>query len=210
MAMPLFKVVAFDCDGVLFDSIAANQAYYNQILTYFNRPTLSAEQNEFTRMHTVDEVLSYLFEDPEILTKVRNYQQQVTYFPFIKDMEIEPDMQAVVSQIQSGSKTAIATNRTNTMQRVLEEHNVKSLFDLIICASDVTHPKPHPEMLLKILEHYNIASDQMVYIGDSQLDEMASKAARVPFIAYKNATLKAIYHIESFKSLARFLELPMS
>ncbi len=29
------KVVAFDCDGVMFDSAAANQAYYNQVLRQF-------------------------------------------------------------------------------------------------------------------------------------------------------------------------------
>jgi beta-phosphoglucomutase-like phosphatase (HAD superfamily) len=31
-------VVAFDCDGVLFDTEAANWAYYNHILGHFGRP----------------------------------------------------------------------------------------------------------------------------------------------------------------------------
>ena len=34
----LIKLVAFDCDGVLFDSQQANIAFYNTILAHFDRP----------------------------------------------------------------------------------------------------------------------------------------------------------------------------
>ena len=37
--MKNIKVVAFDCDGVMFDTTKANIAYYNQILDHFDRPT---------------------------------------------------------------------------------------------------------------------------------------------------------------------------
>jgi phosphoglycolate phosphatase-like HAD superfamily hydrolase len=41
----------------------------------------------------------------------------------------------------------------------------------------VENPKPSPDQLIKILEHFNIEPYQLIYIGDSKLDEIAAKAA---------------------------------
>jgi len=35
------SVVAFDCDGVLFDTLEANRHYYNHILEHFDRPAMN-------------------------------------------------------------------------------------------------------------------------------------------------------------------------
>ena len=53
-----FKVVAFDCDGVLFDTEQANRVYYSNILQHFGRPAVTDEQFVFVHMHTVFESLA--------------------------------------------------------------------------------------------------------------------------------------------------------
>ena len=67
---------------------------------------------------------------------------------------------------------------------------------MVVSALDVDNPKPAPDMLVKILEHYTIAPQQAIYVGDSQLDEEAACAAGVPLIAYNNPGLSAEYHID--------------
>jgi HAD superfamily hydrolase (TIGR01548 family) len=53
-------------------------------------------------------------------------------------------------------------------------------FDPIICADDVTEPKPFPEGLLKIA---NAApSKRLLYFGDVVDDARAAKAAAIPFV----------------------------
>ncbi|MBW1841164.1 MAG: hypothetical protein JRI75_05165, partial [Deltaproteobacteria bacterium] len=47
-------VVAFDCDGVMFDTTRANMAYYNRILNHFGKPDMTPEQFSFAHMHTAD------------------------------------------------------------------------------------------------------------------------------------------------------------
>jgi len=59
--MVSFKVVAFDCDGVLFDTEQANRVYYSNILQHFGKPVVTDEQFTFVHMHTVFESLAYLF-----------------------------------------------------------------------------------------------------------------------------------------------------
>jgi phosphoglycolate phosphatase-like HAD superfamily hydrolase len=71
---------------------------------------------------------------------------------------------------------------------------------------DVKHPKPHPESLIKILDHFELSPQEAIYIGDSQIDESAAKAAGIPLVAYKNPMLSAAYNVRHFKEIEDLLE----
>ncbi len=199
------KVVIFDCDGVMFDSQNANVVYYNRILNAFGLPDMTADQFEYSHMHTVDESLAYFFKNAETLRQAQEYRKTNSYLPFIKYMEIEPHLKPLLGSLRPAYNTAIATNRTDTMNRVLLEHGLDEFFDLVVSALDVKQPKPHPESLIKILNHFNIKPGQAIFIGDSELDEMASKDAGIPFVAYDNESLYAAFHINSLKEVERIL-----
>ena len=83
-------------------------------------------------------------------------------------------------------KTAISTNRTTTIERSLNFIGLAGYFDLVVSALDVARPKPHPESLNKILDHFQVRPDEAVYIGDSVVDAEAAQRAGIPLIAYKN------------------------
>ena len=205
--MNTIKVVAFDCDGVLFDTKKANMAYYNRVLNEFGMPVMTKEQFDFTHMHTVDQSLAYLFEDKAALEAAQTFRKNISYIPFLKFMEIEPHLKPLLKKLRPGFKTAIATNRTDTMDRVLIEHGLTELFDLVVTASDVKRPKPDPEPLVKIIEYFGLDPQHMIYVGDSKLDESAAKSAGVFMIAYKNRFLSADFHIESLKEIEDILSI---
>ncbi len=201
------KVVAFDCDGVMFDSKNANTAYYNQVLNHFNLKEMTKEQTDYAQMHTVDEALGHLIKDPITLSRAQAYRKKMSYLPFIKHMRIEPGLVPLLEKLRPAYKTAVATNRTDTMDRVLSDHHITSFFDLVVCALDVAFPKPHPESLNKVIRHFDISPDQMIYIGDSKLDQMAARQAGSPFIAYGDTQLDADFHIRSLKEIEQILNL---
>jgi len=205
--MENIKVVAFDCDGVLFDTEKANMAYYDQVLNHFDLPAMTKEQFAFTQMHTVDQSLAYLFEDKTTLEIAQTFRKNLSYIPFLKFMEIEPYLKPLLEKLRPAFKTAIATNRTDTMDRVLTEHDLTEFFDLVVTASDVKRPKPDPEPLVKIIEYFNLKPQHMIYVGDSKLDESAAKSAGVVMVAYKNRSLLADFHIESLKELEYILSI---
>ncbi len=205
--MKNIKVVAFDCDGVLFDTKKANMAYYNQVLNHFDMSAMTKEQFDFIQMHTVDQSLAYLFEDKATLEAAQTYRKNISYIPFLKFMEIEPYLKPILKKLRPDFKTAIATNRTDTMDRVLIEHDLKKYFDLVVTASDVKRPKPDPEPLVKIIEYFNLKPQHMIYVGDSKLDESAAKSAGAVMVAYKNRLLSADFHIESLKELEGILSI---
>lgn len=201
------NVVAFDCDGVMFDSSQANRAYYNHILEHFGMPSMTAEQFAFAHMHTVGETLEYLIPDTDMLSAARQYRRKMRYLSFIRFMVVEPTLKALLEKLTPAFKTAIATNRTDTMDRVLSEHDLEGQFDIVVTASDVRYPKPHPEQLNIIVKHFGIDPQQMIYIGDSLLDAQAAQAAAVPFIAYCNPDLSADAHIVSLQQIEAIIGL---
>ncbi|MDA8139759.1 MAG: HAD family hydrolase [Desulfobacteraceae bacterium] len=197
--------MAFDCDGVMFDSSQSNRAYYNHILENFGLPSMTDIQFAYVHMHTVDEALTYLFREAGMVMEAIQYCRRLSYAPFIREMVIEPHLREVLRRFRPRYKTAIATNRTNTMSRVLQEHHLEGLFDKVVTAADVRHAKPHPEQLQVLMAHFGISPGQMIYIGDSELDEAAAHQAGVPFMAYNNMHLKADKHIEHLGQLIELL-----
>ena len=195
------KVVAFDCDGVMFDSVKANTAYYNHILVHFDLPVMTPEQFIFANMHTSEKVLVHLFDDPEMLDAALACRSRKSYRPFVREMEIEPYLKPLLQALRPRYKTAIATNRTDSIGWVISDHGLEGLFDFVVSALDVKSPKPDPEPLQKILAHFQIAPHEALYVGDSELDEMAANKAGIPLVAYNNPALNAAHHIRSLKEL---------
>lgn len=199
------KVVAFDCDGVLFDTEQANRAYYSRILQHFGRPAVTDEQFAFLHMHTVFESLAYLFSDEKTLSAAHVFRKGMDYREYLGHLTVEPHLFSLLEKIRPHFKTAIATNRTDTMNRLLAEFKLDRQFDLVVTASDVERPKPNPDILLKILDYFDLLPHQVIYIGDSQLDEMAARAAAIPLVAYRNPALAADYHVNSLNEIEALL-----
>ena len=200
-----FKVVAFDCDGVLFDTEQANRVYYSNILQHFGRPAVTDEQFAYVHMHTIFESLAYLFPDEKSLAAAKAYRKTMDYRHYLSYLTVEPHLVSLLQKLKPQFKTAIATNRTDTMNRLLDAFDLNGYFDLIVTASDVERPKPHPDALLKISDHFDIPPDQVIYIGDSRLDELAARTAGIPLIAYRNPELSAEYHINSLNEIEGLL-----
>ena len=196
------KVITFDCDGVLFDTETANRAYYNEILAHFGRPPMTSSQFDYAQMHTVDEAMALLFAGTTHHEAAQAFRKQRGYGPYIRLMEMAPDLILLLDQLRPAYKIAIATNRSDTMARVLSEHRIASYFDFVVTALDVANPKPHPDPLIRVLDHFGVGPDAMIYVGDSSLDEQAARAAGVPLVAYNSPSLNADFHITRLMEIA--------
>ncbi len=207
MSLKHIELVAFDCDGVLFDTEQANRFYYSHILQHFGRAAVTDEQFRFVHMHTVHESMAYLFPDEKQLEAAHIFRKTMDYRKYLSYLTVEPYLVSLLEKLRPQIKTAIATNRTDTMDRLLAEFGLVGYFDLVVTSSDVKRPKPHPDELLKILDHFDLVSHQVIYVGDSRLDELAAKAAGIPLVAYRNRELAAEYHINNLGEIEELLDL---
>jgi phosphoglycolate phosphatase len=196
------SVVIFDCDGVMFDSRQANINFYNHILQHFGLPHMSDEKVSFVHTHTADESIREIFAGTRFLDQAQAYRWKIDYTPFIMDMRIEPDLKELLDLLKPRFRLAVATNRSNTIARVLSWNGLESYFDVVVSSLDVKNPKPHPESLLKILHLFGIGAQEAFYVGDSLVDYETARAAAVPFIAFRNRTLDAAYHVDHLMGVA--------
>lgn len=200
--MSQLKLVIFDCDGVMFDSKNANKLYYNQILQEFGHPLLTEEELDYVHIHNVmDSVRHILRHYPEDIEKAEAFRADLDYRPFLQHMRLEPDLIEFLEFLIPDYERAISTNRTSTMSNILDIFGLSSYFGKVMTAFDVENPKPHPEALLQILDHYRLRADEAVYIGDSIIDREHSLAAGMELIAFKNQELSAEYHVSTFMEI---------
>lgn len=205
--MKRYKIAIFDCDGVLFDTREANRHYYNEILKKFRNRLLTEEELSFVHMQTADEAIKYLFKDmPEVVEEVRKYAKEIIdYGKFMGFMRPEPEVFETLGIIKPEMHTALFTNRSTTMPRLIKDFSLDKWFDKIVCAMDVERPKPDPEGMLMILRELDIPREKAIYIGDSVVDEEVAIRSGVPLIAYKNKKLKAMFHVKRFSEIAQII-----
>lgn len=194
----MLKLVGFDCDGVLFDSRDVNIAFYNSILAHFGREPMLGDQVDYVHSHTYRESVEYLFRGASDLVEVLEYCRTIDYRPFIPLMVEMPYLREFLHFLRPHYLTAVATNRTTTTHLVLEQHRLKDLFDFVVSALDVSRPKPHPEAFWRILERFGLAPEEVIYFGDSRVDEAFARNAGIRLVAYRNPALEADFHLESF------------
>jgi phosphoglycolate phosphatase len=183
-----YKAVIYDCDGVMFDSLESNFAFYSKILEHFGKPPLDRSNGEIMHLlHTSAsrDVLARLFAGDGNGEDALNFAGTIDYRELLPYMRMEAGFRETVDVLSDKVRLAICTNRSTSMEMVLEHFGLSRYFDCVMTAARVNNPKPHPEPLFKVLEYYDIKPEEALFVGDSELDCRASHAAGVPFIAYK-------------------------
>jgi len=178
------RLVILDCDGVLFDSSAANVAFYNAILERMGQPPLDAEGERRAHWMGSPELIAHLFGHDEGLHRAaREVARTLDYTPFLRVMTPVPSLLETLRRLRERGPTALATNRGGTIPQLLDHFALREHFDLVVGLLDVARPKPAPDMLLRCLERLDVAPAQAVYVGDSVTDHQAAEAAGIDFVA---------------------------
>ncbi|HIP42115.1 MAG TPA: HAD family hydrolase [Campylobacterales bacterium] len=178
------KLIIFDMDGTLIDSslTLANAINYvrNQlglkamdeqlILKSINEPTIKPAEffynaDSFTPQH--EEWFSHYY--------TQNHEQEIQLYEGIRNL-------LVILKLE-GYKLAIATNayRVSAIQSLNHLKLVKQ-FDVVICADDVPNGKPHPDMLYSILKTLNLTTEDALFIGDGERDQLSAKASNIDYL----------------------------
>lgn len=209
------QIIIFDVDGTLINTLPPLVEAANDLLCQQNLQTVSESAMRSSLniglIAMIEEALKlqptiHEVQSSWILSKYMTHYEQ----HYLSQSRMFPDVKEVLSQLSQYYRLAICTNRDqHSTHMLLQGNGIMDCFDLIITLNDVEKRKPHPEGLLKILSHYNVSAEQALFIGDSQLDCVASKAAQIPFIAHTNGYASdeqdLIPHIFSFQDYCQLL-----
>ena len=193
--------IVFDCDGVLLDSLAANVWFYNAIRARFGLGPMTPEDAAYVHSHHVYESLRRILPG-ELYDKALAARRDFDYRGVLPHLRLEPGLTDLLSWLKSlGLPLGVNTSRTDTMDMVAGHLGIDHYFTPIVTSFKVRHPKPHPESLHLILEMWRFRPGDIVFVGDSAVDEGTAERAGVRFWAYKNPGLKADLHVPDFMAL---------
>jgi pyrophosphatase PpaX len=179
--VPKLLTALFDLDGTLIDSIRLILDSYHHTLTQHNLPARTDEEwlrGVGTPLHIQ---FSAWRDSPEILEamiatyreyNLKHHDRMVTIYPGVLD---------AIRQIKSaGIQTGLVTskNRQGAI-RGLKLVGLEALMDVMVCADEVTNPKPHPEPVEKAVALLGASPASTVYVGDSIHDMHSGRAAGV-------------------------------
>ena len=195
------KGIIYDCDGVLFESRQANLAYYNRVQEYFGEPLVCPEDEDRAHLcHTAasPKVFEVLL-GPARVAAALEFAATVDYRQFIPFMEPEPGMVEALATLSRCLPLAVATNRGTSMPEILRHFELCDYFSVVVTSRDVPRPKPHPDMLFLAAKRLRQKPEELLFIGDSELDREAAAAAGIPFASYKGelgADIEVRHHAE--------------
>ena len=91
-----------------------------------------------------------------------------------------------------GIRLAVSTNRNREFLdkelKMVDEGRWQTLFDVTVCADDVTEYKPDPEVITRAVEDLGLPVDERVwYVGDSYVDMLTANRGGVSGIFYNGA-----------------------
>jgi pyrophosphatase PpaX len=179
--MASLRTVLFDLDGTLIDSIRLILDSYHHTLSRHNLPARTDEdwlKGVGTPLHVQ---FAEWGEMPETLAamiatyreyNLKHHDRMVSVYPGVVD--------AVREVKAAGIQTGLVTskNRQGAI-RGLQLVGLEALMDVLVCADEVTNPKPHPEPVEKAVSLLGADQATTVYVGDSVHDMVSGRAAGV-------------------------------
>ena len=178
------KIVIFDMDGTLIDSKKDITISINTIRKlHYNLEPLSEE-------FVVEAINKEVRNLPELFYGTKEYEQkdrlafeahyakQCTQNPYLYD-----GVREMISTLKEhGVKLSVATNAPTPFAKLmLDSLDIANDFDVIIGADKVSHSKPNPAMLLKILDFYkyDATKDRAWMVGDNSKDMLSAANAKI-------------------------------
>ncbi len=176
-----FDLLVFDWDGTLMDSAAAITASLRDACADLEQPVPSEERARYVIGLGLTDALKYLLPElppvayPALLERYRyHFQRQdrgTTLFAGAAE--------TLRALHDTGFMLAVATGKSRRgLDRALEETALTPLFHATRCA-DEGFSKPHPGMLLWLLDELNVPRERAVMIGDTSHDMEMAVAADV-------------------------------
>lgn len=174
------KLIVFDWDGTLMDSAAHIISCLQTALADLELPPKTDLEIKNIIGLGLREALAALCpeaNDTELTTLTTRYREY--FFHQEKEpTELFTGARELIKELQSQDYfLAVATGKGRRgLDKELSETGLGEFFPVTRCA-DESHSKPHPQMLLEIIDWYGVEASDTIMIGDTDYDlQMANNA----------------------------------
>ncbi|MEM1201931.1 MAG: HAD-IA family hydrolase [Acidobacteriota bacterium] len=183
---PTFELIVFDWDGTLMDSIGTIVACTQRAMAEVDLEPASAEAIRDTVGLRLDMIMEQLLPEATDALRKRCLERYRHHWihTFHQHLTLLPEARETVTTLaEAGFLLAVATGKSRVgLERDfratgLGEHFVASR------TVDEASSKPHPQMLLDLMEELGTRPGETLMVGDTSHDLLMARNAGTPSIA---------------------------
>lgn len=230
------KLICFDLDGTLIDSVGI----WNQVDATLIQQLSNIEVDLNAIQQQRDLQLKIFRQSPDPYLEYCAYLNELYGFDLGKEevktrrytisrhfldqvVELKPQAELLIQALkQQGMRLALTTTTSvyniqryqDNNQNINQKINFNDDFAIMLTRENVENIKPHPEMYLKALQHFDVQAEDCLIIEDSLIGVEAANNAGIDVVAiydqYSAHEIdlireKADYFVEDFAALLSFV-----
>ncbi len=175
------KVIIFDFDGTLADTLGALLVVTNRLALEFGYPLTTPERLSNLRNLSSREIIQQsgvpVVKIPFFLKKIRDYLQDD-----ILNLKTIPGIQDALIQLKNdGNCLGILTSNSEENVKIfLKNQGMQDLFSFIYSETSLFGKD---KSLRKLIRKNNLITEEVIYVGDETRDIEASKKIHIKVIA---------------------------
>ncbi len=181
------KLVIFDLDGTLLNTLADLADGANFAMKHYNFPTHPLDSFRYMVGNGVPKLIERCLPEsersPEMIkeaTEIFNGYYNVHYADNTRPYEGIPELLDALKN--AGIKTAVASNKPDGFTRSLVKSFFGDSFSIVHGSLPDVSKKPAPDIALRIMKNLGAAAEDTYFAGDSNVDIFTAHNAGVKSI----------------------------
>lgn len=184
----MYKLIIFDLDGTLLDTIDDLANSVNFALKQYNFPIHPIEAYRFMVGNGVNKLLERALPEEhrnaDVVSMVK--QEFIKHYFAHSDAFTKPyqGVSKLLNKLQSdGFQLAIASNKVHVATAELAKRFFPEIkFIKVLGQRDGFPTKPYPAILEEIIASAGVSKEKVLYVGDSGVDVATAMNANVDFV----------------------------
>ncbi len=174
------KLIIFDFDGTIADSLIKGIEITNKIARQLNIRTIKEEEIEHLRNLTPYELIKYmgipLFKIPVLVARYHKETNEI-----IDTLKPYPGMPEVINTLAEKYTLGIlSSNSEENINKFLQNNNLDKKFSFVSSQPSLFGKSAS---LKRIMRLHNLKPEEIIYIGDEVRDIQSAQKARIKIIS---------------------------
>jgi len=209
-----YKAVIFDLDGVICNTDQSHYLAWKMLADEIGVPFDEKDNHRLRgigRMESLEILLGPRSKEFSEEEKIAMAERKNTWYRMLLQQlsprDINPGVKSTLEQIKTrGIKIAIGSSSKNT-RLILKQLALENYFDAVSDGTNITRPKPDPEVFLKASEYLGIEPQFCLVVEDAKSGVEAALAANMDCAAIGDAARYglATYNLSRIEDLLLYL-----
>lgn len=176
-----FKMIIFDLDGTLVDSLSDITHALNHAILSIGYDAKTTDEVKTLVGGGISALISKILKEKDRNLRDETVRRFLEYYNehIVDNTKVYPGVRETLDTLRNYKKVVITNKREMTARKVLEKLDLSDYFAKVYGSDTIDEKKPSPAPLLKALSEFGFCLSEALIVGDGEPDIEAGKAAGV-------------------------------